>query len=52
MYLLIGSIIVSDSAPVTGQPDGIYKLHDWIEVEVKDGICVIANTDTLAGRYT
>ena len=51
MYFL-GIIIISDSSPVTGQPDGIYKLNDDIMVEVKNDICVIFNTNTLAGRYT
>ena len=53
MYIsILGIIIVSDSSPVTGLPNGIYKLNEWTEVEVKDDICVILETDTLAGRYT
>ena len=47
----LGIIIISDSAPVTGKPDGIYTLDDGIEVEVKDDICVMLNTNILAGRY-
>jgi len=50
----LGIIIVSDSASVTGLPNGTYRLDSGIVVEVKNetGICVIKNTDTLAGRYT
>ena len=49
MYFL-GIIIISDASPVTGQPDGIYKLNE-IEVEVKNDTCVMLNTNILAGRY-
>lgn len=52
MYSL-GIIVVSDSASVTGLPDGTYRFGSGIDVEVKNdaGICVILNTNTLAGRY-
>ena len=42
---------MSDSSPVTGLADGKYTLSKWIEVEIKDNVCVMANTNTLAGRY-
>lgn len=61
---MLGIIIVSDSAPVAGLPDGTYKdgdwiaddtynkFYDWIDVEIKKNICVMLGTNTLAGRYT
>ena len=47
----LGIIIISDASPVTGLPDGTYELNDGIEVEVKKDICVMSNTNILAGRY-
>ena len=47
---ITGIVLVSDAAVVAGLPDGPYEIGD-LPVEVKEGICVMRGTDTLAGRY-
>lgn len=41
-------VLVTDSISAAGLGDGSYRLGT-MEVEVKDGLCFIAGTDTLAG---
>ncbi|MDE5949549.1 MAG: N-acetylglucosamine-6-phosphate deacetylase, partial [Malacoplasma sp.] len=43
-----GITLVTDAMSAKGKPDGFYKLGD-LDVEKKNGKCVIKNTNTLAG---
>ena len=43
-----GMILISDSGPQTGLPDGEYSFGGFIKV-VKDGMCVLKGTTTISG---
>jgi N-acetylglucosamine-6-phosphate deacetylase len=42
------AILVTDGMAATGEPDGEYLLGD-LPVDVKDGVCLLRGTQTLAG---
>jgi N-acetylglucosamine-6-phosphate deacetylase len=42
------AILVTDGMSATGEPDGQFLLGD-LPVELKDGVCMLRGTDTLAG---
>lgn len=46
-----GMILISDSGPQTGLPDGEYTFGGYVKV-VKDGTCVLKGTTTISGSVS